>query len=66
MGGGSIVCADSSRPSRLQRPPFPDPAEAHQAEQDQEKKDAYVYAREIVKEQLKVPKQRRVSESLRR
>jgi len=34
---------------------FPDPAEAYQAEQDQEKKDAYVYAREIVKEQLKVP-----------
>lgn len=34
---------------------FPDPAEAQQAEQDQEKKDAYVYAREIVKEQLKVP-----------
>ncbi len=34
---------------------FPDPAEAYQAKQDQEKKDAYVYAREIVKEQLKVP-----------
>ena len=34
---------------------FPDQAEAHQAKQDQEKKDAYVYAREIVKEQLKVP-----------
>lgn len=34
---------------------FPDPAEAHRAEKEQEKKDAYVYAREIVKEQLKVP-----------